>query len=442
MPIGYQSSGDYVLDARGSGRDTRRMQIENPAGGAAAVQSGAPAAAAARAVPLPARFDMILSLDDFEEAARRHLPKPIFAYISGAVERNHSLRANRTAFEHYEFVTRVLVDISRRSTAAPVLGRTWSAPFGMAPMGINALSAYRGDLVLAQAAARENVPMIMSGSSLIRMEEIARANPEAWFQAYLPGDEANIAALIRRVQAAGFKTLVITVDTPVASNRENNVRAGFSTPLRPSVALAWQGITHPRWLFGTFLKTIARHGMPHFENNYARRGAPILSSNVERDFSDRGHLNWDHFRLIRKLWPGQLVVKGILDARDARIAVDHGADGIIVSNHGGRQLDGAVAPLRVLPKIVAACPEVPVMLDSGVRRGSDVLKALALGAKFVFVGRPFNYAATVAGEAGVLRAIELLRLEVSRNMAMLGVTSLSQLDTSFLLPQQTSSNPT
>ena len=229
------------------------------------------------------------------------------------------------------------------------------------------------------------------------------------------------------------RTLVITVDASIASNRENNIRAGFSTPLRPSAALAWQGLTHPRWLFGTFLRTLAQHGMPHFENNYARRGAPILSASVERDFSDRGHLNWQHFRIIRRMWPGQLVIKGLLDVRDARIAVAAGADGIIVSNHGGRQLDGTVPPLRVLPQIVAACPEVPVMVDSGFRRGTDVLKALALGAKFVFIGRPFNYAASVAGEAGVRKAITLLREEVSRNMAMLGVNTLAELDASYLL---------
>ncbi|MCK6423131.1 MAG: alpha-hydroxy-acid oxidizing protein, partial [Aquabacterium sp.] len=288
--------------------------------------------------------------------------------------------------------------------------------------------------VLTQAAARENVPMIMSGSSLIRLEEVVQANPDAWFQAYLPGDEPSMIALVERVKAAGYRTLVVTVDANIASNRENNIRAGFSTPLRPSLSLAWEGITHPRWLFGTFLKTIARHGLPHFENNYARRGAPILSQNVLRDFSDRGHMNWNHFRMIRRLWPGHLVIKGILDVRDARLAVDSGADGIIVSNHGGRQLDGTVPPLRVLPGIVQACPEVPVMIDSGFRRGTDVLKAVALGAKFVFVGRPFNYAASVAGEDGVRKAIGLLREEVSRNMAMLGVNGLSELDASYLLP--------
>jgi len=383
---------------------------------------------------LPARLGRILSLDDFEAAARRHLPAPVFAYVSGGVERNSSLRANERAFDQYEFVTRVLIDTSKRSTEATLLGTTWSAPFGIAPMGISALSAYRGDLVLAQAAARENVPMILSGSSLIRMEEVVAANPQAWFQAYLPGADAEIVALIERVKAAGYGTLVVTLDASIASNRENNIRAGFSTPLRPSARLAWEGLTHPRWLFGTFLRTIVRHGMPHFENNYARRGAPILSASVLRDFSDRGHLSWEHLRAIRRMWHGRMVIKGILDVRDARRAVEEGADGIIVSNHGGRQLDGTVSPMRVLPAIVQACPEVPVMIDSGFRRGTDVLKALALGAKFVFVGRPFNYAGAVAGEPGVRRGISLLREEVSRDMAMLGVVSVREMRSDVLMP--------
>jgi L-lactate dehydrogenase (cytochrome) len=221
---------------------------------------------------------------------------------------------------------------------------------------------------------------------------------------------------------------VVTVDTPAAANRENNVRAGFSTPLRPSLRLAWDGVTHPRWLFGTLFKTLARHGMPHFENNFATRGAPIISPNVERDFSHRGHLTWEHFDLVRRTWKGTLVIKGVLHADDARTARDHGADGVIVSNHGGRQLDGAVAPLRVLPGIVAAVPDVPVMMDSGVRRGADVLKALALGAKMVFAGRPFAYAAAVGGEPGVSHAINLLQAEVSRNMALLGISNLAELD--------------
>ena len=389
-------------------------------------------ALAAAGPDVDSRLAGILCLDDFEPAARRHLPHAIYTYIAGAAENGQSLRANRGILQEWSLVPRVLVDISRRSTSTVLLGSRHAAPFGIAPMGLQALSAYRGDLAMASAAAREDIPFIMSGSSLIALEEVAAAHPGAWFQAYLPGDDGEISALLQRVKAAGYGTLVLTVDTPVGANREHNVRAGFSAPLRPTGRLAWQGITHPRWLVGTFLKTLVRHGMPHFENNYAHRGAPIFSPLVQRDFSDRGQLDWRHFGMIRRLWHGPLVIKGVLDHRDARKAVNAGVDGIIVSNHGGRQLDGAVTPLRVLPRIVDACPEVPVMVDSGFRRGSDVLIALALGAKFVFVGRPISYAAAVAQEAGVRWAAALLKQEISRDMALLGITSLDELDASFL----------
>lgn len=390
--------------------------------------SSAPVAEARADAWLRKHRNRLLSLDDFEIAARRHLPRPVFGYVAGAAETDWSLDDNRAAFAEIGFLPRVLVDVSKRSQQATLFGHTYSAPFGIAPLGISALYAYRGDLVLAAAAAAANVPMIVSGSSLIRLEDVASANPGAWFQAYLPGDVPGIAALIERVAGAGFRTLVVTVDSQVAGNRENNIRAGFSTPLRPTLRLAWDGITHPRWLFGTFLRTLVRHGMPHFENNYATRGPPILSPDILRDYSDRGHLNWEHWSLIRRHWKGPLVIKGILDRADARIARDTGADGIIVSNHGGRQLDGAVAALRVLPDIAAECADIPVMLDGGVRRGTDVLKALALGATFVFIGRPFAYAAAVAGAAGVGHAIELLSGEILRDMALLGITRLDELD--------------
>ncbi|AOS80731.1 MULTISPECIES: alpha-hydroxy acid oxidase [Hydrogenophaga] len=387
--------------------------------------------------PAPPRWlQRVLCLDDFETEARRHLPRPVFGYVAGAAETNQSFRANRASFQAWEMVPRVLVDITPRDLGVDLFGRRWATPFGVAPMGLAALSAYRGDLVIAQAARRENIPFVLSGSSLIRLEEVIAVNPDAWFQAYLPGDDDGILALLDRVKAAGFRTLVITLDTPAAANRESNLRAGFTIPVRPGPRLAWQGITHPRWLFGTFLRTLVQHGMPHFENSYATRGAPILSPNVERNLSDRGHLNWRHLQMIRRVWGGEIVVKGVLDPRDARRAADEGINGVIVSNHGGRQLDGAAAPLAVLPRIVEACPDIPVMLDSGVRRGSDVLKALALGARFVFVGRPFAFAAAVAGEAGALRAIDLLRSEVSRNMALMGVLRPDELDPSHLIPAQ------
>jgi L-lactate dehydrogenase (cytochrome) len=370
----------------------------------------------------------LLCLDDFEGAARQRLPRPIFAYYSGGVETNASLRDNRDAFAEYGFVPRALVGVAQRSLETTLFGERYAAPFGIAPMGLSALATYRGDIVLASAAEKAGIPMVLSGTSLIRLEEVAKAAPRAWFQAYLPGAPERIVALIDRVAAAGFRTLVLTVDVAVLANRENNVRAGFSTPLRPSLRLAWDGMVRPRWTVGTFLRTLVKHGVPHFENSYAERGAPIISGNVVRDFSAREHLNWEHFDLIRKRWQGKLVVKGILAKEDAKIALDRGADGIIVSNHGGRQLDGAVSPVRVLPEIAEAIAgAIPVMMDSGVRRGTDVLKALALGAKFVFVGRPFLYAAAVGGDAGVAQAAKILTEEIHRDMALLGINALAEL---------------
>lgn len=389
--------------------------------------------AASAGRPLPRALARMLSLDDFEAAAKRRLPRPIFGYVAGAAEDNQSLRGNRNAFAQYAFSPRVLVDVSRRTQQTELFGRRYASPFGIAPMGISALSAYRGDIVLARAAREQGIPAILSGTSLIPLEDVIRAAPGTWFQAYLPGDPQRIDALVERARHAGYETLVLTVDIPVSANRENNVRTGFSTPLRPSLRLAWDGLTRPRWLAGTFMRTLLAHGMPHFENSFATRGAPIVSSSVLRDFSARDHLSWEHVARIRRQWPGTLIIKGILHPQDAALARQHGADGIIVSNHGGRQLDGAVSPLRALPGVVAAAGNMTVMMDSGVRRGSDVLKALALGASFVFVGRPFNYAAAVGGEAGVAHAIGLLRAEVDRNMAMLGINHVREMGPDLLV---------
>lgn len=385
----------------------------------------------------PAVLRRMLSLHDFEEAARQRLPRPIFGYIAGAAEDGASLRDNRAVFEDFAFVTRVLRDVSQRSQTVELFGEHYSSPFGIAPMGINALSTYRGDLVLARAARRAGIVSVMSGTSLIPMEDVARDSPGTWFQAYLPGDQARIDALIDRVGRAGFRTLVVTVDIPISANRENNIRTGFSTPLRPSLRLAWDGLVRPRWVASTFVRTLLRHGMPHFENSFAARGAPIVSSTVLRDFSARDHLNWRHIEAIRRRWKGPLVVKGLLSVEDVLQAQRAGADGVVLSNHGGRQLDGAVSPMRVLEEVVAAVGAgYPVLVDGGFRRGSDVLKAVALGARLVLVGRPFNYAAAVAGEAGVHHAITLLRDEVDRNLAMLGATGCSELGPQHIVRQR------
>jgi L-lactate dehydrogenase (cytochrome) len=374
----------------------------------------------------------ILKLDDFEPAAKRHLPRPLYSYVSGGVEDFVSLRDNRAAFGEWGFVPRVLVGVGNRTQSVELLGKTYAHPFGIGPMGISAMTAYRGDLVLARCARQANIPMVVSGSSLIRLEDIVAENPDAWFQAYLPGDPSRIDPLVDRITKAGYRTLMLTVDTPATPNREHNLRAGFTSPLKPSLRLAWDGITRPRWLFGTFVPTLMRHGMPHFENSYAERGVAMLSRGVMRDFGERGHLDWTHVARIRARWHGTLVIKGIMHPDDACLARDHGADAVIVSNHGGRQLDTTVSALRVLPDVVAACKEIPVIVDGGVRRGTDVLKAIALGARFVFVARPFNYAAAIAGDAGVAHAIRLLGSEVDRDMAMLGVRNIAEMSGRYL----------
>jgi L-lactate dehydrogenase (cytochrome) len=381
---------------------------------------------------LPRILRRMLALDDFEGAARRYIPRPIFGYVTGGAETNASLRANRAVWDEIAFVPKTLVDTSGRALTTTLFGRAYDAPFGIAPMGGTAMAAYQGDLVLARAAAAANIPMILSGASLTPLERVREAGPTAWFQAYLPGETGPITQLVERVARAGYDTLVLTVDVQVAANRENNVRSGFDTPLRPSLRLAWDGITRPRWLMGMFFRTLLLHGMPHFENMGAR--VPLLSRTGERQRGRRDRLSWQHVELIRRLWKGRLVLKGILDKDDARIARESGVDGIMVSNHGGRQLDGAAAPLRVLPGIAEQARGMTVILDSGIRRGTDVLKALALGANFVFVGRPFLYAAAIAGEPGVQHAVKLLRDEIDRDMALLGVATLEQMKKDLLIP--------
>ena len=303
------------------------------------------------------RLSRVLSLDDFEREAKRHLPRPIFGYIAGAAENNLSNRRNREAFDEYEFVPRVLVDVSKRSTATRLFDQTFAAPFGIAPMGLSALSAYRGDIVLATGAASENMPMVMSGSSLIRLEDVIRST-----QSLVPGVPAWRRGGHRctgptRGRPPAFRPWCSPWTQPSRRNRENNVRAGFIDAVAPELAVAGHGITHPRWSLGTLLRTMAQHGMPHFENNYAQRGAPILSPNVERDLSYRGHLNWRHLQWSAT--PG----RGARDqGHPERRRCQACRDGR--GRHHRLQPRRAAtrwptAPLRVLAEIVAACPACP-----------------------------------------------------------------------------------
>jgi L-lactate dehydrogenase (cytochrome) len=376
---------------------------------------------------VPRALQKYLALDDFEPVARRRIPKFLYGYISGGAETDAAMRDNRKAFDEYGFVPRVLNDVSGRDQTTTLFGKTYASPFGIPPMGSSALSAYRGDIVLTKAAKAENVPMILSASSLITLEDVRAANQAAWYQAYLAGLPERIEPLVDRVAAAGYDTFVVTADVPVPPNRENNIRNGFQVPLAITPRVFWDTVTHPHWLFGTWARTVMNFGMPHFENMDAKRGPPVLAKNLMRNIGHRDQLAWKHVELIRKRWKGKLVVKGLISPADARMARESGVDGVMLSNHGGRQLDYTMSGLRTLPEIAAEAKGMTIMVDGGIRRGTDVIKALALGAHFVWIGRPFLYAAIAGGEAGVQRAIALLKAEIDRDLALLGIRKLSEI---------------
>lgn len=374
----------------------------------------------------PRALRKIYALDDFQVAAKKHLPLPIYAYYASAVEDQITLRANRAAFDDYEFIPNTLIDTTKRDQSITLLGKKYAAPFGIAPMGMSALACFEGDIVIAKTANELNIPSILSASSLNSLERVAQEGQGKWFQLYQPGDDKRIQAMLDRIKDAGFETLVLTVDVPVSGNPENQSRFGFTAPVEPSLNLAWQGLIHPNWSINMWLKTLIKAGVPRFENMDVGDGPPILSKTLTRDMGVREALTWKHVKMIRRYWKGHLIIKGLLAAQDAKFAHQYGADAIIVSNHGGRQLDGAQASLRALPAIIDVAGDMPVILDSGIRRGSDILKAHSLGAAFTFVGRPFLFALAIGGAAGIRHCNNLLRAEVDRNMAMLGINEISQ----------------
>lgn len=380
---------------------------------------------------VPRSFRDLLALDDFDRHARRVLPPMIYQYVAGGVETEAAVQTARNAYTQYAFLPRMFVDVAGRDQTVTLFGHQYAHPFGIPPLGGSAFIAYRGDLRYAAAARRANIPMILSASSLISLEDIIAENKNAWFQAYLSGDQPRIDRLIDRVADAGYQTLVVTGDTPMLGNREHNVRSGFSMPIKMSTKVMWQSATHPRWFFGTVARTFVKHGAPHFENTDAERGPPMMSRQV-RNTSKRDELAWHHLEAIRRRWKGNLVVKGLVTPADVRIAQACGADGVILSNHGGRQLDYVVPPLDTLEEVVSFKGGMKVMIDSGIRRGTDVMKAMALGADFVFIGRPFVYAAVLGGEAGVLHAVNLMKDEIDRDMAFLGVRQLHELGPALL----------
>lgn len=380
---------------------------------------------------VPKRLQSILDLDDFERAARPKLPKAVYGYVAHGAETEATLRANRAAFDALRLVPRVLVGVSERRQDIRLFDRHYAAPFGIAPMGGSALVAYQGHTVMAKAAADARIPFILSANSIIPMEEVVRANPNTWFAAYQSPQRGAIEGMVERVTRAGIAVLVITADVPIGSNREADARAGFGFPIRPNFKLSWDVATHPRWVASVLARTLVRRGNPHIDN-LEPWGGPGLFSREVAGIAAHESLDWQHIRMVREHWKGPLVIKGILSPDDVTRASDHGADGVILSNHGGRQLDQAVSPMQILASALERAHGITVMIDSGFRRGTDVIKALALGAHAVFVGRPFLFAAAYAGKTGVARAIALLTREIDRDMAMLGVRNMNEIGPELL----------
>lgn len=384
------------------------------------------------------KLERALSIADLAQAARRRLPPSIHGYVSGGSEDHQSLEENRAAFRRWYLRTHALVDVSQRSLAVDLFGTRYRAPIGIAPMGVSGLCHFEGDVALARAAAQCGVPAIMSAASTVKLERVMSEAPGTWYQAYLPANREVIGPLLERLRAAQVHVLVVTIDVPLASTRENEIRNGFTLPLRLTPRLMAGGLSRPRWMLETFARTLWRHGVPHFENFTAQRGASILYSGNADHRHGRTAMNWDVISWIREHWQGRLVLKGILRPDDALRAQQLGCDGVIVSNHGGRQLDGAIAPLDALPGIAAAVShEFPVMIDSGFRRGTDAIKALALGASYVFVGRPAMYGLAAGGQAGVVRALELLHREIDVDLALLGCPDVAMLNAGHLARQGT-----
>jgi (S)-mandelate dehydrogenase len=377
--------------------------------------------------------DKAINIEDLRRMAKRHLPRLCFDFIEGGLEDERGIARNESAFERHALVPRYLVDVARRDLSAGLFGRRHALPFGIAPTGLAGLFRRGADLMLAEAAKAADIPFIMSGASTASIEDVAKLAPgHAWYQLYGARDRAVSEDMIRRVRDAGLATLVLTVDVPAASKRERNLRNGFVRPYRLKPSIVLDALRHPAWL-----ADYLRHGgMPYFDNwrPYARPGASADEVSEYLGTQTPSIQTWQDLESYRRLWPGKLVVKGILHIDDARRAAEMGVDGVIVSNHGGRQLDRAPSPLEVLLPITQAVgSRMAVMFDSGVRRGSDIVIARCLGARFVFTGRATLYGCAAGGVKGAKRAIDILRDELDRVMVQIGCAAIEQLGPDWLM---------
>lgn len=378
------------------------------------------------------RLEHVHAIADLRGMARRRLPRAVFDFFDGGAEDEITLRRNREAFDGIAFAPRVMVDVSRRELAVPLLGRPAAFPLIVAPTGLAALGWPQADIALARAAGEMGVPFIVSTASSVRLEDIARAAPNTrlWFQLYVYRDREIARSLVRRARDAGCEALVLTADVPMFGQRERDARNRFGVPLRPTPRMVWDALRCPRWTLG-----LLRHGAPRMQN-FVDPGKGLdsiesLAAHVTANLD--ASVTWRDVASLRDGWPGRLVLKGVLSGADAAQAVRSGFDAIVVSNHGGRQLDHAPASLSVLPEVVAAVAgKAEVYVDGGVQRGSDIAKARCLGAQAVMVGRATLFGVAAAGQPGAERALSLLRAEFDRTLALLGRPSATALDSTCL----------
>ena len=371
-----------------------------------------------------------LNNHDLRHMARKRLPRWLFEFVDRGTEDEVALRNNRAAFERIKLKTQVLVNVSKRSQEIILFGKKHGMPLGIAPTGPAGMLYYKGELELARAAKAANIPFTLATGSQTSMEEVAKVvGGTLWFQLYMWSDVRMSHVLVERAKNAGFEALVVTVDGPVDTNREYNIRNGYTVPFHYTSKNTAAVLARPGWLLSVIMRYWMSGGMPTRANYPEGMSEKFTHVSTAERKTKNDSLSWDDLRVLRDMWPGKLLVKGILTPRDAELAIAHGADGIIVSNHGGRNFDSSMAPIEALAPIVDAVGNrTTVIVDSGFRRGSDVVKALAIGAKLVMVGRTTLWGTTVGGEAGAARAINFYREEISRTLAYLGCRSIADLN--------------
>jgi L-lactate dehydrogenase (cytochrome) len=372
-----------------------------------------------------------INIDDLRDAARRRLPKVMFEFIDGGALDETTLRANREDFQKWRFRPRVLTDVAKRDQSITLFGQHCASPLILAPTGLAGLFWRRGELAAARAAEKYGMPYCLSTMSTCTIEEITRETvPPKWFQLYVLRDRGLTKAFIDRAKAAHCTALVLTVDTKVQGPRERDMRNGFTVPPRFSAATILDFLRHPGWVLDVAL------GPKVTFKNFVGTGVGSTDAITITQFIAGQYdlsVNWRDVEWFKANWGGPVVLKGILTAEDAKIAMDHGADGVIVSNHGGRQLDGAVSAVHALPAIAdAAGDRLEIVLDGGIRRGADVVRARALGARACMIGRAWLYGLAAGGQAGVERALEILRDEIDIALTLLGRPTLADVDATSL----------